>query len=380
MKEKRNLFYTVFGIAAFLLLTAVLAVHILVPDRVTSETEKRKLAAFPEADFRALTDGSFMKKAETYVSDQFPGRDTLMKLRMNLLRLCGKKESNGVFLAEDGSLIEAFPEYSEELLRKNADAVNRFMDGHSFEHSLFLLVPTAVGTYPEKLPAFAETGDENAFIQSFTSALSDSITVLDPKPAIDRIKASGKSVYYRTDHHWRTETAYEVFLDCCGTAEWAEGNFSPGTVLRSFSGSLASKSGFTPDILDSITVYENLNGTDGVLLEHPESQGAATAGFYRSSALSGSNPYEVFLGGNEPEIVIRTTADTERTLLILKDSYANCFLPFLADSYKTITVVDPRYSVQSIDMILMASPCTDVLFLYNASTLAEDENLKIVLD
>ena len=380
MERKRDLFYTVFGAVSLFLLLGVAVLHLLLPDRVLSESEKRKLAVFPDANIQSLVDGSFMNKAETYVSDQFPDRNRLMRLRMNLLRLSGKRESNGVFYGTGGQLIEAFPEYDEELREKTVSAVNAFCENHSFEHALFLLMPTAVGVYPEKMPAYAETGDQNAYIRAFTEALSDRITVLDPEPAVRRLKEVGKSVFYRTDHHWRTETAYEVFLDSCDEAEWEKGSFSPGTVCRTFSGSLASKSGFTPDVFDSITVYDNLNGTDSVLVLHPESRSEPTAGFYRESALKGSNPYEVFLGGNEPELVISTTADTNRTLLVLKDSYANCFLPFLADSYKTITVVDPRYSTQSIEMILMGSPSTDVLFLYNASTLAEDENLRILLN
>ena len=38
-----------------------------------------------------------------------------------------------------------------------------------------------------------------------------------------------------------------------------------------------------------------------------------------------------------------TTADTGRTLLLLKDSYANCFVQFLTPYYDRILMIDPRY-------------------------------------
>ena len=72
-------------------------------------------------------------------------------------------------------------------------------------------------------------------------------------------------------------------------------------------------------------------------------------------------------------------ADTNDTLLVLKDSYANAFIPFLAGSYKTITVVDPRYYAESLDMLLAEDEYTDVLILYNIQTLSQDSHLQQLL-
>ena len=75
--------------------------------------------------------------------------------------------------------------------------------------------------------------------------------------------------------------------------------------------------------------------------------------FYDFSALAGSDQYAFFFGGNEPLITVQTDAATDDTLLVFKDSYANCFLPFLADSYKKITVVDPRYYSDTLDALFL---------------------------
>ena len=69
---------------------------------------------------------------------------------------------------------------------------------------------------------------------------------------------------------------------------------------------------------------------------------------------------------------IETTADSDRVLLVLKDSYANCFIPFLAPDYRKIVVVDPRYFTGELEVLIQAEGVNEILLLYNARTLAGD--------
>lgn len=64
----------------------------------------------------------------------------------------------------------------------------------------------------------------------------------------------------------------------------------------------------------------------------------------------------------------------------MKDSYANCFLPFLVEHYDKILVVDPRYYSDSLSGLVNSEQVTDVLYLYNANTLAQDSSLVTVLE
>ena len=50
---------------------------------------------------------------------------------------------------------------------------------------------------------------------------------------------------------------------------------------------------------------------------------------YDKKALKEKDKYQVFFGGNHAQVDITTTNDTTKRLLIFKDSYANCFVPFL---------------------------------------------------
>ena len=88
----------------------------------------------------------------------------------------------------------------------------------------------------------------------------------------------------------------------------------------------------------------------------------------------------MFFGGNYPLIRIETTAEEQKTLLIIKDSYANCMIPFLLESYEKIVIMDPRYYAYGADALFWTENISEVVFVYNAATLAADTSLWRVLD
>ena len=146
-------------------------------------------------------------------------------------------------------------------------------------------------------------------------------------------------------------------------------------VSNHFLGALVSKSGFMPAAADSILAgYDKDNS-----VRISRTNGEIWTSFYQPQALGSSDEYLFFLGDNEPILNISTTADSDDTLLVFKDSYANCFLPFLAASYKNIIVIDPRYYSEPVSSLFITGGYTDVLFLYSPHTLAHNEALAILL-
>ena len=71
--------------------------------------------------------------------------------------------------------------------------------------------------------------------------------------------------------------------------------------------------------------------------------------------------------------------DSQKHLLVFKDSYANAFIPFLVPYYRTITIVDPRYYFDDIESVVTNECISDVLYLYNANTFVQDTSLSDVL-
>ena len=140
---------------------------------------------------------------------------------------------------------------------------------------------------------------------------------------------------------------------------------------------MASTSGAF-SVKDPIDIYVYEMDEFQYVVEYTDEQ-RKSATVFNSAALEQKNKYEVFLGGNHPQINIKTTNLNKKSLLIFKDSYANALIQFLLPYYQTITIVDPRYYSDDIEKLLSDAQITDVLFLYNMNTFAEDNSLAGVL-
>lgn len=123
---------------------------------------------------------------------------------------------------------------------------------------------------------------------------------------------------------------------------------------------------------DEVEVYYNPD--EKIIVNYVTEQLKSTSLFH-SAALDKKDKYEVFTGGNHALINIKTLGDPEKKLLIIKDSYANSFLPFLTSHYGEINVVDLRYYSDDLDKLIKDKEITDLMFLYNVNTFNEDDSI-----
>lgn len=66
---------------------------------------------------------------------------------------------------------------------------------------------------------------------------------------------------------------------------------------------------------------------------------------------------------------------TGKNLIVFKDSFANCLVPFLLEQYDQVTMIDLRYYRKSVINILQQKKDAEILFLYEMSNFAEDNNI-----
>ena len=96
---------------------------------------------------------------------------------------------------------------------------------------------------------------------------------------------------------------------------------------------------------------------------------------YVRDFLNEKDKYSSFTGSNVPIVKIETDVNTDKSLLIVKDSYAHSLVPFLSKHYSKITMVDMRYINTSLNDLINLDDYSQVLFMYNAVTFAEDGNI-----
>ncbi len=340
-----------------------------------SENENRYLAKLPKFGLRQVREGTYMDGLTDYVSDHFPFRDFWVGIKTKAEMLSGKKKINGIFLAEDGYLIEDYkkPENTEritETLKKFADTVAAQERENKIEMRL-MLVPTAVTVYREKLP-------EHAAVNSQTETAAEiyegtGIRSIDCTGYLEAGKGEWQ-LYYKTDHHWTTLGAYMGYRAFCremGFVPVALGDMKAQAVTEDFRGTLYSKAGDYDRMGDSIVIYEN--PADRLTVEYKDT-GEITDSLYHLEYAEKKDKYSLFLNNLHPLTEITNdTAETDRELVLIKDSYANSMVPFLVRHYKKIYVFDTRYYKDGPSAFIAEhAGVTDVLLLYNMNTLDGD--------
>ena len=373
-KSKRRIERLIGGIF-ILCLFGVMLVNLIIPDREMSEEENRMLASKPKLTFSTLANGDFMEQYEEYLSDQFAGRDLWHRLKVALDRFGGSRMENGIYIGKDGQLLQDIQVPDQEHLSENLDAIKNFTETYQEIPVTMILVPDAACVLSDRLPWLASVEDQNQMISMAQQSLGDSVTWVDAASALNKHKR--EKIYYLTDHHWTSLGAFYTFQEAApalGIEEDVSDKFLSYTVSDSFNGVLASESGACLGTEEKIDIYVPREGDDDVIVNYVN-ESRRTTSLYDSSKLETKDQYGVFLGGNTSLIDIRTVSTSQKRLLVVKDSFANSFIPFLAPYYREIVVVDPRYYSGTIEDIMDAYRITDALFLYSGNSFFTDNSI-----
>lgn len=367
------------GIAFIVCIVFFLVLNIIVPNKEMSEEENRMLATRPKLTWESLTSGDFMDKFETYQADQFVGRNVWRKLKTAVDRLGGNKEENGVLIGKKGQLMEDIAVPDQKQLSANLDAIKSFAQTYSDVNTMMMLVPDAANVYKNRLPALATVADQNRMFSQVKRELGSSVTWIDVTSSLK--KHTDEKIYYKTDHHWTSLGAFYVFGDAAEQMDIssdATNNFVSYPVSTTFNGTLSAKAGCRLGEKEQIDIYVPKDADSDLVVSYVDEQ-KKTASLYDSSKLKTRDQYGVFLGGNTSVIDIKTVSEESRRLLIIKDSFANSFIPFLTPYFREIVVVDPRYYSGTIQDIMDSYRITDALFLYSGNTFFQDNNISGML-
>ncbi|MBQ9134713.1 MAG: hypothetical protein IJX66_01310 [Lachnospiraceae bacterium] len=353
-------------------------------DRMYSEYENRMLAKKPQFSLQALFSGSFAEDYEAYITDQFTGRDNWIFIKTMTDVALGKKEVNGVYLAKDGTLIQKHaPEdidvaEVEKKLVLLKELFNWQKDRQDIGNFYVMTVPTSDNILTEKLPDYAPIYSQSDFIAQIKETIGEEY-VIDVQ---ETLNAHGEEkIYYGTDHHWTTLGAYYGYLEWAATLGVKPVDYEVDVVSTNFLGTMHSQARI-PVEPDTIEVYipQVLRGDAGNAMQvYYDLSEESHDTLYEAKYLDTKNQYGYFLDDNHPFIEINTGVTDEeakgKTLFILKDSYANCFVPFLTEHYETIYVMDLRYFRGKLFPFMeeyAAEGNMDILVLYNVIHFIEE--------
>ncbi|MBQ0041800.1 MAG: hypothetical protein KBS85_00580 [Lachnospiraceae bacterium] len=364
------------------------------PDREYSEAENRYLKGKPQVTFSNLFDGSYMDDVNEYLTDQFPFRDAWISLQSGMQQALGKKQINGVYLAADNYLIAQYdsPQNTDRIkntFQKFAKAVSEKREDVS---KYLMLVPSAITIYADKLPEYAGNASQVDTINEIydyvseleSESASEDVATVDVYGYLMRSdiqsQTADKQLFYKTDHHWTTIGAYYGYQALCermGIVPLSIDEYDRQYVTYDFHGTYSARVNLPGEKGDAICLFNRKQEKLKVLYED---SGEITDSLYNLEYLEKKDKYSLFLNNLHPLVVVEIeNNNTGKNLVLVKDSYANSLIPFLTAHFDIIYVFDPRYYKGSIsDFIMEHAEVTDVLVLYNMSTIDTDTGIRAI--
>jgi len=357
-------------IVFFLFLFAYTVLDILSPTRARSELENRPLQQAPVFSFSSLFSNEYTPKYEEYINDQFFMRDSWINLKSRCEYALLKEENNGIVYGTDGYQFVKLLTINEVQYRRNIGYIETFAENYPGQVTV-MVVPSASVILADRLPANVPFADENACLNEiYTSFQNSGIEAIDLRQVL--LEHNGQYIYYRTDHHWTTDGAYLAYLEYVNLHGLTPFNPEEHTRVEvpNFYGTNYSKSKLFSTIPDVLTYYDLPNQIE---------VNGGTYGIYELEKLETRDMYAMFLHGNNGFTTIQGNG-TGRCLVI-KDSYGNCFVPFLTENYAQIDVVDLRSMSTSVNDLIAENGYDNILILYNFQTFQSDNFLsKLILD
>ena len=387
MSKKYAIFITVLFCA---FLGTFFAANALTPDKDFSPVENRVLAQAPKLQPGKLTsllpiqaegnllNGKFMSDFEEYVTDQFALRDQWIALKAGAEYASNKRENNGVYICDQQTLIPRFDPPSDERAIQRCENNFGYVDTFASLAGVpvhFSLIPDKGAVWSDLLPAGAPYGDEGVYLARGAQTTAHWIDVSTPLTA-----HKGEPIYYRTDHHWTSLGAYYAYaalMEGMGVTPVPLASYTKTTVSEDFCGTAFSTSGvrwMAPDAMDIYVPQEYAT------VENNFGQGMESGALYDLDKLADKDKYAMFLGGNKPLTVVKsTTAPPDAPkLMLIRDSFSDSLAPFLCYNFSEIHLVDPRYYKTPMVQYVADNGIDQVLVLYSVDNFVHESNLFVL--
>ena len=243
-----------------------------------------------------------------------------------------------------------------------------------------MLAPSTGYIATDKLPLIHDSYNDDTYFAETAKTLGESgVNFVDLRETFKQKYAEGVQLYYRTDHHWTTDGAYEGYVKLCeklGVQPADKDSFAK-TAYGGFYGTTYSTSGYWLTKPDSITVYDNQENTDKNITVKISEDGKDNhyGSMFFYNHIDEDDKYPVFLDGNHALTEIQNKNAKNGTIVVIKDSFSHSLAPFLAENYSKVVLVDLRYYKQSVSDLIKKENPEQVVALYGIDNLATDTDI-----
>jgi hypothetical protein len=346
-----------------------------------SHKENRELAQAPDITLSGLYDGSTSQQFGKYATDQFAGRSKWLVAKTAMQTDLSESIVNGVYVSDKRLLGTDFCSSNSEKISSNADLFSQYAlkyDGMVY----FAAIPSSTGIYGDILPPHIVRNPESQSITEFYNVLSPKIRKIDAYNILKNLKDN--YIYYRNDTKWTCYGAYCVYktvIQKLGFLPTTYDKYNIEHVSDKFRGDLYNKTLSESPKCDIIDIYTPQDGAKIVSCSCVRKDGIISdSEVFDKELLDSDNMYSMYLGEPVPVINIKTSAQNDKKILVIKDEYADCFIPFLTQHYSEITVISPKEISGKLSDVVNINDYGQTLFLFGVCSLGDREVLEKIID
>ncbi|MDD7185992.1 MAG: DHHW family protein [Ruminococcus sp.] len=334
MKEFRKKFSAV--LVMFLLIFMLLYTLFREKGEISFQ-ENRSLAQFPKFNISEILNGKYSLDIIDFFSDQIAGRSKFMKIYSDISAGNIESKVNGVFVS-DNMLLNGNINTSD-ISDTVAEKINGFAEKYNSSF-YFIAVPSSDGIYSNLLPEYIPPDFQSEQIQNFYNKLNPEIRKINAFNILKNF--SDDYIYYRTDTKWTAYGAYCVYrtaIQKLGFIPVAYDKFTIEHITSEFKGNLYNRTLYEMPKNDFIDLYYSDSINIQSITAYNQNLSESLRVLYDKSFLNSKYMYDIYLGENVPALKIKTGVNNNKKLMVIKDSYADCFIPFLTQHYSEITVI-----------------------------------------
>ncbi len=381
------------------------------PDK--SEVEKRELTSFPTFTFSTFMDGTYFSDISTWYSDTFVGRDTFIAMNQSLKQKYGIHSGEmmvGTLTQSDEIPVDS----SQKKIKKDpvvpdqntlqAEVTDKIMEGLYIEDGAayggYSFSQEAADTYIDALEKGAEKLDGITNVYSLLIPNNSGVILDDETCAklggsnqgqaieyyfnsYDKVtgieiyntlkKHNDEYLYFRTDHHWTQQGAYYAYKSYCKLKGFKAEKLSdlPSYTFTPFLGTYYNELQLPEMAANPDTVYAYApKSTNDMLYDDGSGNLIPWKVIQDVSTWNEGSGYYCFVAGDKPYAEIDNPEIEDGTsCVVIKESYGNCFIPFLVDHYDKVYYMDFRYTNYNI---------VDFCKEHNVTDLIVENNIQII--
>ena len=271
--------------------------------------------------------------------------------------------------------------FSEKAVRAHASLLNTVQAMFPKVKLSAMIVPNSFGVIldPKVQEKLASSGMDQAIAYSY-SLMDKRVNTVN---VFDALSAHKKEyIYFRTDHHWTQLGAYYGYQEYCKSMGYSTRPLSNYQKMDfpEFYGTFYFFMN-RPESLkghpDQVTAYQGSMNT----MKYTDSKGNLQEGklINDASQMLPGNKYNCFMLGDHGYVEIHNEgAPRKKSILVLKDSYGNAFVPLLAQDYRDVYVVDYRHYQGNASSLIREKGIEEILFLNNIMGIGESLSQKML--